>query len=52
MWEECGLILVASFDSILEIIFTDSLNSSDLGVIVGMFLCGLDAMVSIKAEYL
>ena len=52
VWEECGLKVVTSIDYIVGIGFPDFLNSSAAGVIVGVFLCVLDMMVSTKAEYL
>ena len=55
----CGksvfFLVVASIDSIVGIGFPDSWNSSDEGVFVAVFVrvgCGLDTMVSMKAEYL
>ena len=38
--------------SIVKTGFTDYLNSYDAGVIVGVVLCSLDGMVSMKVEYL
>ena len=50
--EECNFRVLASIYSIVGIGLTDYWNSSAAGVIVGVFLCGLDTMVSMKAEYL